>query len=271
MSVSERQESIVTGMYSLARRSGFLETAVGQWLFQHAYFRYKRHVEDPYNALLRRLPELLHGGNVLDIGANIGYTPLLFSRGIDPRFKVYAFEPDEFNFRLLERAAASRKAQDRIRALRFAVGDTDGSAELWINPRHHGDHRILTRSFGESRAGGATVRVPLVTVDTFVRNQQAPFPVRFIKVDVQGYELAVCRGMERTLAENPRMILAMEYMPRAMRELGFEPRELLQWIGEKGYCVYILANGGMLQVEAADQVTTDGYVDLLLTREQLVP
>jgi len=264
MSISKRQESILTGIYSLGRRSGFLDTAPGQWLFSRTYFLYKRLLEDPYAALLRRFPELLRGGNVLDIGANIGYTAVLFSGAIDPEFKVYAFEPDEFNFQLLDRMAGSSKARGRIQAIRSAVGDADGSAELWINPRHHGDHRIAVP--GSSH----TVRVPLVTVDTFVEKLQAPFPVRFIKVDVQGYEPAVCRGMERTLEQNPQAVVALEYMPQALRELGFDPLELLRWIGEKQFCVQILGNNGALQLAAVDQLTADSYVDLLLTHDKLL-
>jgi FkbM family methyltransferase len=271
MSVSERQESIVTGIYALARKSGLLNTAPGQWLFSKAYFSYKRRVEDPYCALLQRFPDLLRRGNVLDIGANIGYTSLLFAGAIDPQFGVFAYEPDEFNFRLLERAARSSKADSRVHAFQCAVGETDGTVELWINPRHHGDHRIMTDNFARSRMKDATTRVPLVSVDTFVANRPAPFPIRFIKVDVQGYELAVCRGMEQTLADNPQAILALEYMPGAIRELGFEPRALLEWIGERRYCVYILANDGTLRETSTDRIATDRYVDLLLTREKLVP
>ena len=264
MSISKRQESLLTGIYALGRRSGFLDTAPGQWLFSRTYFLYKRLLEDPYAALLRRFPDLLRGGNVLDVGANIGYTAQLFSRAIDPEFKVYAFEPDEFNSRLLDRVASSPRARGRIQAVRSAVGESDGSAELWINPRHHGDHRIVTGSSN-------TLRVPLTTLDSFVANQHAPFPVRFIKVDVQGYEPAVCRGMEQTLAQNPRAVVALEYMPQALRELGFEPRELLQWIAEKQYRVHILKDDGALQPAPAGRLPADGYVDLLLTHDKLIP
>ncbi|HYL79109.1 MAG TPA: FkbM family methyltransferase [Bryobacteraceae bacterium] len=265
MSISKRQESLLTGIYALGRKSGFLNTAPGQWAFSRAYFLYKRLLEDPHAGLLRRFPELLRGGNVLDVGANIGYTAHLFSHAIDPEFKVYAFEPDEYNFRLLDRLADSSRVRSRIQAIQSAVGDADGSAELSINPRHHGDHRILPS------ASSNTVRVPLVTLDTFVANRQLPFPVRFIKVDVQGYEPAVCRGMERTLAQNPRAVVALEYMPQALREMGFEPRELLRWIAEKQFCVHVMGDNGALQMAAADRLPADGYVDLLLAHDKLIP
>ena len=268
MSISQRQESIVTGMYSLARRSGFLDTSPGQWLFQRAYFAYKRHMEDPYSSLLRRFPELLRGGNVLDVGANIGYTSLLFSQAIDARFKVYAFEPDEFNLRLLQRAAASPSAHARIHPMQCAVGDANGTVDLWVNPRHHGDHRIRTDTLTVT---GGTVRVQIMSLDSFVAKQQSPFAVRFIKVDVQGYELAVARGMERTIAENPRAIIALEYMPSAIRELGFEPQALLDWIGAQRFTVYVIERGAALHEIATTRIATERYVDLLLTREPLAP
>jgi FkbM family methyltransferase len=264
MSISERQESIVTGMYSLARRSGFLDTALGQWLFQRAYFGYKRHMEDPYSALLARFPDLLHGGNALDIGANIGYTALVFSRAIDARSRVYAFEPDEFNFQLLQRTADSRHACGRICPRQYAVGETDGTVELWINPRHHGDHRIRTDALTVT---GGTIRVPILSVDSFVARQLPPFPVRFIKVDVQGYELAVCRGMERTLAVNSGAIVALEYMPAALSELGFDPGALLHWIAQKNFHVYIIGKDGLLEPVNVNKVTTDRYLDLLLSQD----
>ena len=268
MSISERQESLITSAYSLARRSGFLDTAPGQWLFQRAYFAYKRHLEDPYQALLRRFPDLLRSGNILDVGANIGYTSLLFSQAIDAPFKVYAFEPDEFNFRLLQRAAQSRTARQRIQPSQCAVGDRDGSVELWVNPRHHGDHRIRTDSLTVT---GPAVQVSIISLDSFVAGQQLPFPVRFIKVDVQGYELAVCRGMERTLAENPGALIALEYMPSAIRDLGFEPLDLLHWIGAQQFIVYVVERGAVLRETPPDRIVTERYVDLLLTRKPLVP
>ena len=42
-------------------------------------------------------------------------------------------------------------------------------------------------------SGVAGITVPMITIDQFlVRN---PGPVSFVKIDVQGFELAVCRGM----------------------------------------------------------------------------
>ena len=62
----------LTNVYWLARKSRLLETQLGQKIFAASYFAYKRYLEDPYYHLVRRHPELFLGGNILDIGANIG-------------------------------------------------------------------------------------------------------------------------------------------------------------------------------------------------------
>src|SRR5688572_22445917 len=65
------------------------------------YFLYKRYLEDPFARLLQDHPTLLHHGSVLDIGANVGYTTTLFAQFVDTKSRVYAFEPEKTNARIL--------------------------------------------------------------------------------------------------------------------------------------------------------------------------
>ena len=269
MSVTRSQAAAFTGIYSLARKSGLLETSAGQWLFSRAYFLYKRYLEDPYHALAERHPEFFRGGHALDIGANIGYTSLVFSRALEPEYRVYAFEPEDLNFALLERLARSRKSGGRIVPVQAAVGNQDGSIELWRNPQHHADHRVVTGHFRESGTRLPGVTAPILKIDTFIEKKAGPFPVRFIKVDVQGYELPVCQGMERTLENNPQAVLALEYTPEGMRDLGFRPEDLLRWLEERKYRAYGIGKGGSLSPAKADLLAGRSYVDLLFCREQL--
>ena len=43
---------------------------------------YKRLVEDPFAALVRARPELFTGGEIIDVGANVGYTAQVFARAL---------------------------------------------------------------------------------------------------------------------------------------------------------------------------------------------
>ncbi len=269
MSVSPAQAKAFTGAYSMARKSGLLETGPGQWLFSRAYFLYKRYIEDQFHSLAARHPELFRGGNILDVGANIGYTSAVFARAIDSAYRVYSFEPEEFNFRLLDRLAKSGRVHGRIVPVRAAVGDRDGAIELWRNDRHHGDHRVVTAHFRDSGAVRASVQVPLLSIDRFVQAQDSAFPVCFIKVDVQGYELPVSRGMEVTLAKNPNAVVTLEYSPEGMRDLGFEPEELIAWFSAKNFRAYAIQSDGALTEAPPGRVGEASYTDLLFARRAL--
>lgn len=235
-------EKLVRGAFALVRASHLLETGVGRQIYITAYFQYKRYLEDSYTSLLRRRPELFQDGDILDIGANVGYTAAVFARGLSNGFKVYAFEPEPLNFGLLKTTITQRELGERVVPVQAAVGSSDGALDLWINPAHPADHRIRTAEFAGQIGSAQTVRVPVVSIDSFVR-ERAIRSISFIKIDVQGFEPEVCTGMERTLAENPAAAVGLEYMPDAMTTLGFEPAALLEWFESRGYQASAVGEG----------------------------
>lgn len=271
MAISPSQTRTVTGLYSLARRSGILGTRVGRKLFTASYFGYKRYVEDPFAALAKRRPDLFRGGDILDIGANIGYTASLFARASDADARVYAFEPEPFNFQLLEKGVRDRRLADRVVPVHSAVGEESGQIELWINDHHHADHRIATGSLRENvaHANDGYVTVPITSVDAFVAQRELTRPVCLIKIDVQGYELAVCRGMSATVDQQKRVAVAVEYMPQALEELGYDAPALLDWFRERQFEMYSLGKRGELTRGLSAELAAKGYIDLIFSRAQL--
>jgi FkbM family methyltransferase len=259
-------------LYSAVRKSGILDTGIGQTLFRGAYFAYKKHLEDPYDALARRHPAFFRGGNILDVGANIGYCSVVFAKAIDPAFRVYAFEPEPCNFRLLLKSIQKHQVASFVEPHQAAVGASDGTVELWLNVHHHADHRVLTVALRKEKGREASVTVPLIQIDNFVESRTIR-PISFIKVDVQGYESAVCAGMERTLLANPDCVLSMEWMPEAMKALGFRPKDLLEWCKNQQLRAYPLSRDGTIgeQIHFLDGVALSnrGYGDLLFSRREL--
>lgn len=272
MAISSLQARAVTGLYSLTRKSGFLETRFGKNLFTASYFLYKRYLEDPFAALARRRPGLFRGGDILDIGANIGYTAVLFAQASDGDAQVFAFEPELFNFHLLQASVRNRSLQSKVIAVHSAVGERSGEIELWINTHHHADHRIATDTLraDKLRANDEYVTVPMTSVDEFLARSDAARPICLIKIDVQGYELAVCRGMGATIARQPRAVVAIEYMPEALTNLGHDPQELLDWFGEREFRMYSLGKSGELTSGLSNELAEKGYVDLIFSRNELI-
>jgi FkbM family methyltransferase len=278
----------VTGLllrlYALAERSGALRLPPFEWLFVRSYFAYKRLFEDVYARLARERPELFRGGHIVDAGANAGYTARVFARAVEAPYRVYAFEPEATNFRRLTRFAGD----DRIIPIQSALGDREGTAKLWHNPTHPGDHRVLQPvegsdpSIAQSALGErkrtaklghnptypsdhrvlphlegsdpsidprSVSTVAMTTVDELARTLN--HPIRFVKIDVQGYEPAVLRGMRETLRGD--VVVALEFAPAHIRAAGFQPDEVFDLL--RGFEIERLGD------------ESRGYVDLLCVRK----
>ena len=258
MSLSGRVVEGLHSAYGLANRLGVLDNPVVGDLFARTYFAYKR-LGDPFASLTRRQPDLLRGGHVLDVGANIGYTASVFARGLAPGFKVFAFEPERQNFERLVRTMRRLGLADRVEAVHAAVGAAEGTIGLWRD--------IGRFSINES--------IMMQSLDGFTRQRGITGAVRFIKIDVEGYEPPVCEGMVATVAANPRLVVAVEYSPWAMNQMGFRPESVLEFFLSRGFVIQVLHQGGGLEPFDARRPERhlDGrlYVDLLCGRERLAP
>jgi FkbM family methyltransferase len=262
-----------TRLYNLARSAGLFEIPLFKGLFLFTYFLYKRWYEDPFSALANRRPELFADGDILDIGANIGYTACVFAAARKPPAKIYAFEPDAASFGTLGETIRRKGLGNVVEIFNMAVGSADGSLEFWHNEEHSADHRVVTEQFKTSRMAAEKITTVAVTsVDNFVAAHSLQ-KICFIKIDVQGYELAVCEGMRRTLEKFPGASVAFEYAPDGMRELGFEPSQLLNFFRASDYQLHILTRhavtlaGSNNEIEAAAE--RSGYVDVLCSKKIL--
>jgi FkbM family methyltransferase len=270
---NKSSSNIFTRAYNLARSAGLFEVPLFKRFFLFSYFLYKRWYEDPFWALAKRSPELFTNGDILDIGANVGYTACVFAAARKPPAKIYAFEPDLASFATLGETIGRKNLGDAAEIFNMAVGSADGSLEFWHNEEHSADHRVVTEQFRSSRPANEKITTISVTsVDNFVaaRNLQK---ICFIKIDVQGYELAVCEGMRRTLEKFPSLCIAFEYAPDGMRELGFEPRALLEFFRSADFHLHILTRSAATLAsdnQAIDlAVERSGYADLLCSKKVL--
>jgi FkbM family methyltransferase len=141
-----------------------------------------------------------------DVGANIGaYSVafLSFARG----GAVVAIEPDGRNARAL-RKTASRSGLP-ISIMEVAVSDSPGTADFFLDDLAGatgslvkvGGQTFNERHFGEMPK---TSTVTVVTLDSLLASHPAP---DFIKIDVEGNELATLRGAQNVLALRPAIMV----------------------------------------------------------------
>jgi len=264
---------VLTGAYSMVRKTGLLEVPIIRRGFVASSFAYKKYYEDPFWGLAKRDPGLFRSGDVLDIGANIGYTAWVFSEVASADAKVYAFEPDAATYAMLEDLIRTKRLERTVAPLNMALGSEKGFLEFWHNKDHSADHRVATEKFRKLRPHAHEVtRVPVTTVDDFVAERQLK-RISFVKIDVQGYEMAVCEGMATTLEKFPDISVCFEFAPDAIHELGFDPSGLLRFFGDRGYKFHALTREAIRPVSDEASIRallgSAGYVDLLCSRKEL--
>lgn len=193
----------------------------------------------PHGEIVRALPKHRHmswnpdeyeafreavepGTTALDIGANVGAYSLLLGQWAGASGHVFAFEPAPDIFSGLSRHIQMNGLTGVVTPVAAAVGDRVGRATLVVAGTH-GESRLA--SGGEDAA--ATVQVPLTTVDAFCA-ERALTP-RFMKVDVEGFELAVLRGARETIRRaGASLALFVEMHPSVWPGLGTSRAEILE-------------------------------------------
>lgn len=269
-------QRMLINLHGALLEAGILDYPFVKALSVRLYYAYKKWYEDPFPKFMNTYGRLFKNGHILDVGACLGFNSILFSRALSPGYQVYAFEPEASNYLWLNQMIYNAHAEEKILSVNVAVGSIQGMIRLWHNTKHFGDHRIVTDHFETVGIKDEDIfAIPIISIDHFVHsNQWQPSSIAFIKMDVQGYELEVCHGMEKTLLSNPEATIAVEYAPNSMMELGFEPRDLLKWFHDRGYHIYAMHRNGQLSIAessfAEGMLGKRGYVDLICNRTGLV-
>lgn len=139
-----------------------------------------------------------------DIGANVGNYCIL-AQLLNPGMAVFAFEPEPSSFAALCRTIALNELN--VRAYCFALSSKTGIGELHLTQIGvgHSDHQLSRRvnQAGQSFVPAFTVGVARFALDDLISLNGFPEPTH-VKIDVDGIEPEVVRGME-TLLASPRL------------------------------------------------------------------
>ena len=153
-----------------------------------------------------------HGTTVVDIGANIGYHTVQFARAVGPTGRVFSFEPDPDNLRVL-RHNVRTNGLDNVVVVPKAVGAATGTLNLFRSAENRGDHRVY--HLGDGRQA---IRIDVVEADEVLADVTGPVSV--VKLDIQGAESNAFAGMSRFLAAHPEAWIATELWPIGLQRCG---------------------------------------------------
>jgi FkbM family methyltransferase len=197
----------------------------------------------------RVFERLLRPGDVvIDVGANIGHYSLLAASVVGPLGRVHAFECSPETLALLSNNVAKNKLQN-IAVHPFAASDERGALSLnvtaiglsWFTP--HSNWPVVSGS-------GTSVEVQTVPVDDIVSA-----PVNLVKIDAEGVDLNVLKGMKRILSESPGVSIIVEWAPPLLVEAGKDPMEIIQWLQNAGFSkISVIDEKNQKQISLEDAV-----------------
>ncbi len=149
---------------------------------------------------------LKKGDIVLEIGANIGYYVLVESELVGRTGQVSAVEPVASNFMLLENNVRLNNLSN-VSTYQYAFGDRNKVGEIFVS-----DKSNLCAMHKEA-VGGEVLgvqNVSVLTVDEFIKDKPLP---SFVRMDVEGYEYEIFKGMPKTLKSCVKLLVELHPLP----------------------------------------------------------
>lgn len=153
------------------------------------------------------------GDWAIDVGANIGhYTKRMSDLAAGPG-RVIAFEPVGDTFSVLAANTQHFRFQN-VTLLNAAASDGCGLAGISIPRFESGMTNYYEASLTQSREG---LQVMTLSIDSL----RLPHAIRLVKIDAEGHELSVLKGMTELLNRD-KPILIVEVSSQEVHELLFE-------------------------------------------------
>ena len=163
---------------------------------------------------------------VLDVGANYGQMAIEFSK-VAENTKVFAFEAQEMVFGVLQKNIEANNPKN-INAFYNAVYDINGSEMFFPVP-----DLVKYSSYGsyglDMKATSGKV-VKSITIDSL----QYDLPVSFMKIDIQGSDLAAMRGAVNTIAEH-KMPIIFEYEEQFQADFSTSFQDYVEFVDSIDY------------------------------------
>jgi FkbM family methyltransferase len=173
---------------------------------------------------------------IYDIGAHIGLYSLFAAKyKIAPKF-IYCWEPEPHIFNRLKENINLNQIKT-ILPFSTALGSENGVVEMSTESEEFG---ISVPSFAIKSSTSIPVRV--VRGDDWVLEKKL-FPPSIIKIDVEGYEFNVIRGLRETIKKS-KPIIFLEVHPFLIKNLGFTGEQILDFLKEMGYKINFFSYRG---------------------------
>jgi len=178
---------------------------------------------EPYLSRLM-LEQIKEGDVVIDVGANIGYYSMLFSKKVGEKGRIYAFEPDKTNYEILVKNIRENKLKN-VKVIKGALGSKNSIKTMFKSADNLGDHRL----FSDKLAISGYEKIKVYNLDNYLKKRKEKRKINLIKIDTQGWEPEVMLGAKKTI-EKFRPTIFFEYWPWAYKMAGLNKTKMMAFL-----------------------------------------
>lgn len=214
------------------------------------------------------LNTLSEGMTVLEIGSNIGYYTVLAASEVGSSGTVYSFEADVNNYQILHRNVELNGFLERVHLVNKAVLDEAKTVRFHKLKSHHGSNSIIdfSEEFLSKYMDESTVSiVEAVSMDTFFKEEYPK--VNLVKIDAEGSEPKIFKGMNQFLARNSRIKVICEFAPNLIAQAGESPSKFLRYLSQDlSFKLNIINTSGKAVSITEDEILSFPHCELYLER-----
>jgi FkbM family methyltransferase len=203
------------------------------------------------------------GDSVVDVGAQLGYVTANLARWVGPSGTVHSFEPDPNALAQLN-ATIDANRSTCVKIFSSALGDREGEMIFYTSSTLGWSTAVANSHHRDLRP----ISVRTTRLDSLAASGKLRRPVRFVKIDVEGFECQVLDGMRELRASDSPYVLA-EVNPLMLKPSGRTPRDVLERLAENGHEVFQVAEstavlrGGQVRLRRVDTSAQLEFSDVL--------
>jgi FkbM family methyltransferase len=158
-------------------------------------------------SIAQRFREHIHPGDtVIDVGANVGIHTMLAAELVGRSGHVHAFEPDPQSMSYLMTTVNRNRLTERVTLWNLAASDRSANAKLYLDLKTARTTSLRANAYSPDMQIRQPVVVATARLDDLITQ-----PPQFLKIDVEGAELAVLAGASRLL-RNYHPVLLVEVL-----------------------------------------------------------
>lgn len=175
----------------------------------------------------------------MDVGSNHGYYSLKVASLLSDDGIVYAFEPISKNAKILEENINNNGFKSKIKIIKKIVSDDFIEKKIY----YAGENNPGASSCAVFDSGSEYEIVDSITLDSFLSEENCK--VDFLKIDVEGFELNVLKGMSLTL-KTQKPILFVEHNASTLKSNDNSIFDVLEYMGSHGYKAFDIGGENIL-------------------------